>query len=237
MKIRLGIEAKNSQQRKELLKELKKYDITPSKNPNIIISLGGDGTFLVAEKKHPGIPKLLIRDSEVCKKCTNSGLDKVVQRLKKDKFRVVTHHKIQGLVQKKEVLATNDVVIRNKLPTMAARFQLFVNGKSIPPMIGDGVVISTVFGSTGYYHSVSQSTFKKGWGVAFNNITKKKKALLLKPKDLLEVRIIRGPVTLSSDNHKKIFTLASGEKATFTLSSQTAKVLDIDNIANKLFKG
>ena len=41
------------------------------KLPDIVISYGGDGTFLRAERKYPGVIKALFRYSNICKKCHN----------------------------------------------------------------------------------------------------------------------------------------------------------------------
>ena len=34
-------------------------------DPDLVISYGGDGIFLIAERIFPGVPKILIRDSEI----------------------------------------------------------------------------------------------------------------------------------------------------------------------------
>jgi len=58
---------KNSQDIENLLKSLG-FEMVKS-NPDVIISFGGDGTLLSAEREYPGVPKLPIRNSQFCHKC------------------------------------------------------------------------------------------------------------------------------------------------------------------------
>ena len=34
-------------------------------DPDVVVSYGGDGMFLISERVFPGVPKILVRDSEV----------------------------------------------------------------------------------------------------------------------------------------------------------------------------
>lgn len=48
--------------KEKIIKTLKKKDFkVVKKNPNIVISYGGDGTILYAENKFPLVPKLIIK--------------------------------------------------------------------------------------------------------------------------------------------------------------------------------
>ena len=66
------------------------FEISEDK-PDVIVSYGGDGTLLSAERKFPGIPKLPIRDSKVCKKCPIHTTEHLLQKLSDG------NHKIRGL--------------------------------------------------------------------------------------------------------------------------------------------
>ena len=58
------IVSKNQKSKTALKKTLKRIGCDyGERKPDIIVSLGGDGTFLLSERLYPGIPKLLIRDS------------------------------------------------------------------------------------------------------------------------------------------------------------------------------
>src|SRR3989338_462550 len=74
----------------------------------------------------------------------------------------------------------NDINLHYKVPR-AVRFKLYVNERQINGVIiGDGIIVSTPYGSSGYFDSIVHKTFKKGIGVAFNNSRTKLEYLLLK---------------------------------------------------------
>ena len=51
------------------------------KKPEFVVSLGGDGTLLHAERLYPGVPKLLSRDSALCQKCGDMLVGAVLKRI------------------------------------------------------------------------------------------------------------------------------------------------------------
>ena len=85
------------------------------------------------------------------------------------------------------------------MPPRAVRFSLKVNNKLIcKEIIGDGFIVSTNFGSSGYFHSIIRKNFSKGYGMALNNSVKKFKHII--NKDLtVEANILRGPAIIVAD--------------------------------------
>jgi len=75
--MKLLLFGKNSEKIKSLVEKFGFEIVT--QNPDIIISFGGDGTLLSAEREYPGIKKLPIRDSQFCHKCHHQS---VVDHLK-----------------------------------------------------------------------------------------------------------------------------------------------------------
>ena len=55
-----------SQVKKILLK--KRFSVI-ERNPDFILCYGGDGTVLFSERKFPEVPKLVVKRSNICKKC------------------------------------------------------------------------------------------------------------------------------------------------------------------------
>jgi len=209
--------------KKKILSAGLHYDET---NPEVVVSYGGDGTYLVAERSFPGIPKLLVRDSKICNKCHNKPDEHVFGAVAKNEYAVHDHIKLEAAIGKEKLIATNDFVIRNKFPTHAIRFSLKIDGKQLHgEIIGDGIVVSTAFGSTGYYFSVSRSTFEKGIGVAFNNTTQHLKPLELKEDQEITLTLTRGDAVLVSDNDPTVIELKEGEKVTIKKSKNVAKII------------
>ncbi|MBI4154720.1 hypothetical protein HY498_01400 [Candidatus Woesearchaeota archaeon] len=196
------------------------------KNPEFVISVGGDGSYFYAERLYPGIPKILVRYTSKCYLCENLGIDKIVKNIKSGKFKIVKDNKLVALFKGKNLIAVNDVCIRNVNPIYAIRFSLFINGKlKYKEIIGDGVVIATTFGSSGYFKSITGNTFKNGFGVAFNNPTIKLKPLFLKNKDNVKVKIFRGDAHLSVDNYPKIFNVGKNENVLIKVHKESAKLV------------
>lgn len=194
-------------------------------NPEIVISYGGDGTLLHAERQYPGIPKLPIRNSKICNKCSKHEEILLLKKLQQGKLHLKEYQKLETTLLYKKFYALNDFVIRNTEPIHAIRFE--VNDKFF---IGDGIVISTPFGSTGYFKSVTGKQFKTGFGVAFNNTTEKALPLLLNDKETVNFNLKRGKATLSFDNSPEIFSIDEGSQLTFKLSDQVARIYEADSL-------
>lgn len=210
---------KNSKNIAELVKNLG-LQIVTSGSADLIISYGGDGTLLSSEREYPGIPKLPIRNSQVCIKCASHDDKVVLEKLLNGKLKLQEHQKLQTTFLYKTFYALNDFVVRNSDPVHTIRFR--VNEDKL--LIGDGIVVTTPFGSSGYFKSITRQTFKKGFGVAFNNTTKETVPLLLKENDEVSFNLVRGKATLSFDNSPEIFTLDEGSQLQFKVSDQVAKI-------------
>ncbi|OGE43193.1 hypothetical protein A3B45_01510 [Candidatus Daviesbacteria bacterium RIFCSPLOWO2_01_FULL_39_12] len=210
---------KNSQDIENLLKSLG-FEMVKS-NPDVIISFGGDGTLLSAEREYPGVPKLPIRNSQFCHKCAEHADEHLFSQLLQNKLQIKEYKKLHTkTVDRKELFALNDFVIRNEHPMHVIRFQ----ANDGPLLIGDGIIVSTPFGSSGYFKSVTGKTFEEGFGIAFNNITQNLEPLFLKHEDFLTFKLVRGKATLSFDNSPDIFNIDEESELVFKLSNQVAKI-------------
>ena len=213
---------------KEIKKE-KKLRLVKS-NPNVVLAFGGDGTFLFAEQVFPGIPKVLVKHNSSCKKCNNHKYKTIINALVNKKFKIVNFMKIQAFVKGKKIVALNDINIHYK-PPRAVRINLEVNNKTIAKeVIGDGVIISTPYGSSGYFQSITRKTFKKGIGIAFNNPVKKIKEKVIQQNSVVKVKVVRGPAVMCADCNKKIILLKTGDVVKIKKYNQFAKILEINKI-------
>jgi len=138
--------------------------IIDNNNPRIVISYGGDGTCLESELKYPGIPKLFLKHDSDCKGCKSHDFSKIFEALENRDYRIIKTIKIEGRIKGKKFIALNDINF-NYRPPRALRFQVKVGSRMVNSTnIGDGVVIATPFGSTGYFKSITRGRFKKGIG-------------------------------------------------------------------------
>jgi NAD+ kinase len=204
------------------------------KNPDFVFSFGGDGSFLIAERIFPLIPKLLIRDRSLCKKCNEDKLKIVLEKLIHKQFIIKKYYKIEAKIKKQNKLikkiAVNDIVIRNKEPYHALRFTLRINNKRINDVfIGDGIVTATSFGSTGYFYSITKKNFKEGVGVAFNNVTIKANPLIFK-NPIIKLKIIRNKAVVCSDNDRRTIIIDKGDIVEIRKSKERFKIIEINKI-------
>lgn len=190
-------------------------------NPDVVISFGGDGTLLSAERQYPAVPKLPIRNSRICNKCLKHTDATVLRKLKKNTLKFKKEQKLQAKILGKDFYALNDFVIRNQDAIHAIRFN--VNDKFY---IGDGIVLSTPFGSTGYFKSITGKTFSTNFALAFNNTIQKVPPKFLKKDDQVTFKLVRGKAALTFDNSPDIYIIPEGMQLTFKLSQKFAKIYD-----------
>ncbi len=202
-------------------------------SPDLVICIGGDGTFLYAERKYPSAPKLLIRDSDICKKCNVDLLTDVLHQLKSRELDIEEHMKLAArVIRKGRTFATrecaNDIVLRNRHLPEAVRFAVSIDGKDVDgELIGDGVIIATPFGSTAYFYSITRKTFRKGIGIAFNNTTRQIAPIIVGPGSTILIRLLRKDADLAFDNDPDILRLRQGDAIEIKKSKAPARIVKI----------
>ncbi len=170
--------------------------------PDVVLTYGGDGTLLHAERAYPGVPKLPLRASPTCKKCFDHDIAEALDHLARGAYEQGTRQKLKcKLSTGQEFNALNDIIFRNSNLARAIRFTLTIEGEQVGDvLIGDGLVFATPFGSTAYFKSITGTSFERGWGVAFNNLTKQRAPIFLDESATVKVSVIRGPADLAADN-------------------------------------
>ena len=198
------------------------------KNPEIVASYGGDGTFMKSEKEYPGIPKFALKKSKVCKKCHDLPLEETLRKVVEGEYRIEEEIKIESISKGKRIIGLNEIIVHNSDPRRAIRYEIYVNDKKIgDEIIGDGVVISTPYGSTGYYRSITGGVFEVGIGLAFNNSTEQSDHMVLKEDSEIRVKIVRGPAVAYADNDETEIPLTDGDEIVIKKSAELAKIIRI----------
>jgi NAD+ kinase len=194
--------------------------------PEFMITIGGDGTFLIAERERPGLPKLLVRDSLICFKCHDEPLDEMLDMMRNGDGSIMKFMKLRAVAGDREKVATNDIVIRNSDPRHALRFRLRTDGEEPGALfIGDGIVAATAFGSTGYFRSVTRKTVEEGFGVAFNNTTEAHDPLLLPEDGRIELEVVRQDAHLLADNDPEMFVVREGQRVIIEQADEVARLV------------
>jgi len=234
--VKIAIVGKSKEKINELKQLFPKYNIEyTDENPDIVISQGGDGMFLISERTFPHIPKILIRDSKICNNCSNYDIEYILNKIEKKEYTVEELPKLKAIKENssketRELIGVNDIVLRNHFPTEAIRFKLRINNNEHSgEFIGDGLVIATPFGSNkgGYFNSITRKKIKDQIGIAFNNITSLQEHISTELNDTLEIIIARGQGILVADNNRDYIPLDKDDKIKISLHNTTAKIIKI----------
>jgi NAD+ kinase len=203
-------------------------------NPEFIITYGGDGTLLGAERSYPGVPKLPIRDGDINDEETRKRFLKQLQKLKNGEYAQRSYYKLDLTVKGKNLTALNDVTITQKLQPSSLRYRIWVNKRPYPrEIVGDGIVAATTFGSTAYYRSITDSAFQVGMGLAFNNSTEQIDHQVLREDSVIRMQITRGPAIAFADNNPECLVLNVNDEAIIQKSKDTAFILGIENLRRR----
>jgi len=201
-----------------------------AENPDLVISYGGDGALLGAERDFPGVPKFPLRDSRSNGKCPEHGEEALLTRLFAERLPATTMMKLEGEVGGRgRVLAVNDIVMAKRILSSAVRYRVWLDDEVYAnQIVGDGLVAATPFGSTGYYRSITHSMFRLGIGLAFNNSTEPTDHLVVLPETRIRVEVIRGPAVLLADNAPDRIRLRRGDQVSIAVHPEHMTVLGLE---------
>jgi len=214
----------------DLIEYLEPFDFElVESGPDLVICYGGDGSLLGAERELPGVPKCAIRDSRTSRKCALHHESKLLTMLQDGRLATQSLAKIQGTSNDGTVSGLNDVLVNKSHIHSAVRYRLWIDDEPYGhEIVGDGLVMSTPFGSTGYYRSITRSMFRLGIGVAFNNSTEPLDHLVVSEDAEIRVQITRGPAVLLADNGPERIPLEQGDVAIIRRAPVEATVLGLD---------
>lgn len=134
------------------------------RNNNLVIAVGGDGTFL--RTSHFVKNELVLgvnsnpnkKEGFFMSSCKND-FDKKLKLFLKNKFYVQKLTRLKSKINKKEVcLALNEVFIGNKIPYKTSHYKIFFNHKT-EEQKSSGVLIGTGSGSNAWLKSAGVKPF------------------------------------------------------------------------------
>ncbi|MEM3737251.1 MAG: hypothetical protein QXJ75_04095 [Candidatus Bathyarchaeia archaeon] len=200
------------------------------KDPDLVIVSGGDGSILYSERLFPSIPKLAFKRTRVCRRCEYpiNNLNESLLKLRDGLYEVKEEMKLRAIFKNQVFVALNEIQVRNKLPTRALRFSLAVNDKIYPYLIGDGVIVSTPFGSSGYYHAAGGEPFDQGIGVCLNNpFSTCERSFVVSEDSKVRVKVLRETAFLAADNEdERITEMREGEEV-YIEKNEKARLINL----------
>jgi NAD kinase len=220
------IVGQNSEEIDKIFKQ-KKY-IRDDKKPDLVISYGGDGTLLKSEHEYPSVPKLFLRNSRIGNLGFKENNEEVLDLFFKEKLVIKKYFKIESCINNNKFFAVNEFSIKTRNPRHSLRVDVYINkNQKLEHVIGDGLIVSTPIGSTGYYKSITRSTFQLGIGLAFNNTTEQYNHIVLKEDSIIKVVIVRGPAFCYVDNHDDEIDLKVGDEIVIQKSKKFLRMYGV----------
>lgn len=126
-----------------------------NKKYELVIAVGGDGTFLKASQHITSLPILGV-NSDVSRKegclmqCKKDDFEKKFGKLIKDDFKIMKINRLNTKIGKRELpSALNEVFISHKSPYKISKFDFYI-GKKYEYQKCSGIIISTAIGSKGW---------------------------------------------------------------------------------------
>lgn len=215
------------------------------KNTECILVLGGDGTMLQAARKNlnTDIPMIGINmgTKGYLTEIEVSGLYEALDCLLNNQYHVESRMMLSGVIYKagqetQPMCALNEISITRKGSLAVIHYNVFVNGKLLKVYNGDGIMVSTPTGSTGYNLSAGgpiatpQAELMLLTPICphtFNTRT-----VILSPYDVVEIEIAHGrdgqvqEVEVNFDgNYKEI--LYSNDRVVIKKSDATTKIVKL----------
>ena len=198
------------------------------KDFELVITYGGDGALLGAERSYPQLPKFPLRDADTALPCP---LHDAAERLKSflsGGEETSFLDKVAARCHGKEFVALNDIFIHNFDRGSALRYRVRIDGELYArEIVGDSVGIASIHGSSAYYRSITHSLFRVGFGLAFSNSTEEVNHLVLSPGSKVEIEIVRGPGLLVYDNSNQVETIQVGETVELFMAESKAQVIGL----------
>lgn len=210
--------------------------------PDVIVCYGGDGTLLSAELRWPGVPKVPIRNSRRGNRCIPHPAEAVIARMAEGSLARTQFMKIECAVLFKgseaparRLSSMNEFNIHMGHINAAVRFKLWLDGDPYldgREILGDGLVVSTPFGSTAYFTQITRGIFHAGLGIAFKNTTELTSHVIVPETTVVRILITRGPSVLAFDNSPEYIDLGEGDVLEVRKHDQCATILTWDPVAH-----
>lgn len=204
-----------------------RHDIQVVKQkPEFVLCYGGDGTLLYAEQHYPLVPKVMIRHSRVCQHCARLARETILSLLVRGQYSLIEQPLLETTHRRKTLYAINDIMVAHAQVNTGLRYHVWLNGENFGgDMLGDGLVVATPLGSTGYYQSITRSTFQHGLGVAFNNSIFTISNVVVPEDTIVKVQVDRGPGVVAADNNNHYLPLAIRDVVTIRRSHRSTYVV------------
>lgn len=210
------------------------------------IVLGGDGTLLKAaqDMRECEIPLLGVNLGTLgyLAEVEIGNIEKALSRLLGGQYTIENRMMLSGraFLQEAEPVhhhALNDIVISRCGPMQVLQFDIYVNGQFLNGYSGDGMIVATPTGSTGYNMSAGGPIVEPGANLLLLTPicphTLNNRSIILSPEDEVRIEIPEGrektvqTVEANFDGAHKI-VLRTGDQIVIKKASRTTGILKLN---------
>lgn len=225
-------------------KRFEELDFTKiPEDTDCIMVLGGDGTMIriVRKTRMLDIPVIGVNLGTLGYLCEldRENIYTAIDKLIEDQYIVEERLMIKGYRknESKGRTALNDIVVHATGVLAILRLNVYVNGQFLATYDGDGVIISTPTGSTGYNLSAGGPIIEPGANVLtltpINAHNLNSKGIILRGDDVIEVELV--PRRYNKDDSANVScdgdyfaTLKAGERFEIQRAVHTIKICKIN---------
>lgn len=215
----------------------------------IILVLGGDGTVLQAarETSKLGIPMVGINLGTLgyLTEVEPANLEESLRRLIENDYEYDDRMMLSGLVELKngstvEEWSLNDIVITRQGVLQIIQFNIYVNGQFLKAYSGDGVIVTTPTGSTGYNLSAGGPLVApRAQLIMITPIcahTLNQRSIVLSSEDVIEIEIPEGregriqTVEVHFDGSHTI-AMSTGDRIRISKSEKMTRFIQLNHVS------
>lgn len=218
-------------------------------NVDCVIVLGGDGTLLqaAADLVDRDIPFLGINLGTLgfLAEVNQSGITNALDQLMADEYDIEKRLMLHGVIYEgHEIIddcrALNDIVIARKGSLQIINFSIYVNGQLLHRYHGDGMIVATPTGSTGYSLSaggpVVEPTADLMLLTPICPHSMQNRSIVLSPDDTIEIEIesnrdgsLQEVEAICDGSHK--VTLQTGDRLVVKKSKKTTGIVKLSQVS------
>ena len=215
------------------------------KDTECIVVLGGDGTLIRAatEKNVVGIPMIGVNLGTLGYLCelTEETVFAAIDRLMKDEYLMDERMLLtgyQGMDETMARVALNDIVIHREGALSVLNFHVYVNGRLLSTYHGDGMIVATPTGSTGYSMSAGGPIVDPSANMILitpiNAHNLNSKSIVLGADDVIEIevgqrRAERDETASVSFDGDEVVRLKVGERFTIKRAINKSKICKLND--------
>jgi NAD+ kinase len=194
------------------------------KGADLILTLGGDGTFLAGSRlaAPKGIPVLGVNLGRLgfLTELEHDQLEEGFRRYLANDFRIEERNMLQVTLSRAGRLVTraiglNEVVVDHSGDARILRLEIDVGGQRVGVIDADGAIVATASGSTAYALAsggpILEPTLRDLVLVPMSPFALTVRPIVFAPGQDITLRVVRGPAEMRVDGGRRGRTVAAGD--------------------------